>query len=83
MKTLLIEERHRVGYAGQYVLIVPDHAAGRRGRYTVYLIPSSPSRDTQVLGRELPLGQARRIARKLCVGFCVKEQGHDSGRNLA
>lgn len=52
----------RVGYEGHYCLIVPDHAAGRRSRFTVYRIPSSPSRNVRVIGRELTLGQARRVA---------------------
>ncbi len=52
----------RVGYDGHYFLIVPDHAAGKRNRFTVYKIPSSPSRRIKVVGRELTLAHARRIA---------------------
>jgi hypothetical protein len=62
MNCVTIEERKMVGYDGKYVLIVPDHAAGRFARYTVYLVPSSPSRRIRIIGRELPLGLARRIA---------------------
>jgi len=63
MKTLL-ETTKRVGYKGSYYLIVPDHAAGRRNRFTVYRIPAAPSQRIRVVGRELPLGRARRIARE-------------------
>lgn len=54
----------RIPYHDRYALIVPDMAAGTKGRYTVYSIPSSPSRRVRVIGRELTLGQARRIAGK-------------------
>jgi hypothetical protein len=44
-----------------YFLIVPDHASGRRSRYTVYIIPASPSGRVRVVGRELPLRDCRRL----------------------
>jgi hypothetical protein len=62
---LIIGTTERVGYYGCYYLIVPDHAAGHRGRYTVYRIPASPSRRVKIVGRELPLAYARKYARKL------------------
>jgi hypothetical protein len=52
----------RIGYEGKYAVILPDHAAGRRNRYTVYLMPAHPSRRVQIIGRELSLGHAKRIA---------------------
>lgn len=65
MRALVIEEQSMVGYEGCYALIVPDHASGRVDqRYSVYLIPSSPSRPTIVIGRELSLDSARNIAGK-------------------
>jgi hypothetical protein len=59
----IVEVTERVGYDGFYCLIVPDHAAGRPRRFTVYRIPSSPARRIRIIGRELTLGHARRIAR--------------------
>lgn len=53
----------RIGYHERYVLIVPDMASGSRGRYTVYSVPSSPSRRIRIIGRELRLKDARRIAK--------------------
>lgn len=56
---------HRCGYHGPgYFLIVPDHAAGRKPRYTLYHVPTSPSRRVRILGRELTLGHCQRIARE-------------------
>lgn len=49
---------------GRYYLIVPDHAAGLPRRYTVYLIPSSPSQPVLVLGRELPINVCKSVIRK-------------------
>ena len=60
---MLIIEKRRVGYDGKYALIVPDHAAGKPNRFTVYLIPSSPSRKVRVVGQELTLGVSKRIAK--------------------
>lgn len=60
----LIEETVRVGYEGCYLLIVPDHAAGMRDRFTVYLVPSSPSRPVIVVGQELDNKLARQVARR-------------------
>lgn len=64
MKRILVESQKRVGYDGAYFLIVPDHAAGRPRRFTVYRVPASPSRRVRVVGRELTLGHARRIAKE-------------------
>lgn len=68
MKTLLLETTKRVGYEGRYYLIVPDHAAGRRNRFTVYRIPTSggigTSGGVKVIGRELPLGYSRKLVKQ-------------------
>jgi hypothetical protein len=61
MREVIITTK-RVGYDGSYCLIVPDHAAGNPNRYTVYKIPASPSRRTKIIGRELPLSCAKKIA---------------------
>jgi hypothetical protein len=62
-QTLIVTTK-RVGYHGSgYCLIVPDHAVSKRHRFTVYHIPTSPSRRVRVVGRELPLGHAKKIAR--------------------
>lgn len=53
-----------VGYDGCHYVIVPDEAAGRRQRFTLYRLPSSPSRRVRVLGRELRLGSCMGIVRK-------------------
>lgn len=63
MKRLTIETTKRVGYYGHYYLIVPDHADACPRRFTVYRVPASPSRRIKVVGRALPLGHARKIAR--------------------
>lgn len=65
MRSRVIQETQRVGYDGVYYLIVPDHAAGKPRRYTVYRVPASPSRRVRVVGQELPLGFARRYVRDL------------------
>jgi hypothetical protein len=62
LKKVVIEEHKRINYLGNYLLIVPDIAAGRKRRYTVYSVPSSPSRKIKVVGRELTIGQARKIS---------------------
>jgi len=62
-KREILGTKKRVGYRGDYYLIVPDHAAGRRNRFTVYRIPSSPSRRTRILGRELTWAHCMRIAK--------------------
>jgi len=56
----------RIPYPTHYYLILPNVAAGTKGRYTVYRIPSSetPSRRIKVIGRELPLGHAKRVVQK-------------------
>ena len=59
----MIVETKRVWYDGKYALIVPDNAAGKSKRFTVYLIPASPSRSVRIVGRELPLGLSKKIAR--------------------
>ena len=68
MKTILLETTKRVGYYGGYYLIVPDHAAGRRNRYTTYRIPTSPrvgySGGVKCIGRELPLGYSHKLIKK-------------------
>jgi hypothetical protein len=48
-------------------VILPDHAAGSPRRYTVYSMPASPNVSSnggvRVVGRELSLDNARKIAR--------------------
>jgi hypothetical protein len=63
MREIIIKKK-KVGYDGRYYLIIPDHAAGRSNVYTVYKIPSSPSREVEIIGRELDLKLAKEIARK-------------------
>jgi hypothetical protein len=61
----LVSITHRCGYYGPgYFLIVPDHAAGKRRRFTLYHIPTSPSRRVRILGRELTLGYCQQLARR-------------------
>lgn len=45
----------KIGYKNNYIVIIPDHGAGREDRYTVYSIPSSPSRQISTIGKELTL----------------------------
>lgn len=61
----ILETKRLVGYHGCYFLIVPDHAAGRRFRYTIYRIPAAPSGRVRVVGRELDLKYARAYVKKL------------------
>jgi hypothetical protein len=56
--------KRRVDIYGRYILIVPNIASGCKGRYTVYLIPTSDGGKIKVVGRELPLGLAKKIARE-------------------
>ena len=62
-KKVVLVTRIRVGYDGSYRVVVPDHASGKANRFTVYRLPASPSRRTQVLGRELPLKLAMTVAK--------------------
>lgn len=53
------------GYYGTgTVLVVRDYSAGRKNRYTVYYIPTSSSRRTKIIGRELPFGYANKLGQK-------------------
>lgn len=56
----VLETKSRIGYYEKHYLVIPDEAAGKF-RYTVYEIPSSPSRRIRVLGRELDLRTARKL----------------------
>lgn len=51
-----------------YYLIVPDHSAGHPDSYTVYRIsthiPLDPYKAIEVVGRELSLKIARKIAKE-------------------
>lgn len=44
--------------------IVFDPMAGRRNRFTVHRISVIGMKQTRVIGRELPLGHARRVVRE-------------------
>ena len=61
---MIIFAKKRIGYYGIQCLIVYDHAAGSNNRYTVYVIPASPSRKIRIIGRELTLGVAKKIAQQ-------------------
>jgi hypothetical protein len=43
------------------IVAVRDPASGHRGRYTVHRISRWADKRTDVVGRELPLAQARKI----------------------
>lgn len=45
-------------------VIVHDPMSGRSGRYTTHKIQLSGHKTTTVIGRELPLGQSRKLALK-------------------
>lgn len=61
----IIEWTHRINYKDFYILILPDMAAGSQyPRYTVYKIPSSPANKTKIIGRELDIRTARKIAKQ-------------------
>ena len=45
--------------------IVPDYAAGKHFRYTVYNMPQSATGRVKIIGRELTLSVARKIASKI------------------
>lgn len=61
----IIEYTHRINYDDCYILILPDMAAGRKSRYTVYKIPSSDgSKKIKIIGRELDIRTARKIAKE-------------------
>lgn len=58
----VLETKSRVGYYGKHYLIVPDEAAGKKFRYTVYEISHSLSYRVRIIGRELDLRTARKLA---------------------
>lgn len=65
LKKVIIEEHKRINYFGSYILILPDIAAGRKRRYSVYVMPTSPDSTRfkpKIIGRELTIGHARKIA---------------------
>lgn len=51
----------RIDYKGFYFLIVPDMAAGSKDAYTVYRIPSSPSRRIKIIARECSLDFCKKL----------------------
>jgi len=59
-----IVEPYRVGYDGYHYLIILDEAAGCRKRYTVYRIPATTAHRVKIIGRELPLGLAKKVAQR-------------------
>jgi len=59
-----IIEPYKVGYDGCHYLIIPDEAAGCRRRYTVYRIPATTAHRVKIIGRELPLGLAKRVVER-------------------
>lgn len=59
----IIEWKYRIKYNDYYILILPDIAAGKTPRYTVYKIPSSPAKRIKIIGRELDIRTARFIAK--------------------
>lgn len=60
----IIEWKHRIKYEDYYILIVPNMAAGKRPRYTVYKIPSTEGDRIKIIGRELDIKMARKIAKE-------------------
>jgi len=56
----------RIEYEDYYFLILPDIAAGSKGRYTVYRISSSPGTTGRcvVIGRELKLAYCKKLVAK-------------------
>ncbi len=61
----VIGSTYRVGYDGHIYVFIPDAAAGKRQRYTLYRLPGSPSRRARVVGRELTEGQCYALAERL------------------
>ena len=60
----IIEWTHRINYNDFSILIIPNMAAGKKSRYTVYKIPSSEGKRIEIIGRELDIRTARKIAKK-------------------
>lgn len=58
----IIEWKHRINYNDCYILIIPNMAAGHKNRYTVYKISSSEIKKPKIIGRELDIRTARKIA---------------------
>lgn len=54
----------RIDYNSCYFLIVPDIAAGSIKKYTVYKIPTSSGQRVKIIGRELTLGNCKRLVKK-------------------
>lgn len=47
-----------------FYVILPDRAAGRRNRFTVHKIGKYRKERTQIIGRELPPGFARKLSNR-------------------
>ena len=62
-RKIFIETRH---HCNAIYLIVTDPMSGRRGRYTVHMLSLVGFKSARVIGRELPLGHARRIVAERC-----------------
>ncbi len=60
----IIEWKHRINYNDCYILIIPNMAAGHKNRYSVYKISSSENKKPEIIGRELDIQTARKIASK-------------------
>jgi len=72
----IVIETKRIDINGYYYLIIPNVAAGYKGRYTVYRIPSSDGGRIKIVGRELTLGFAKRYVNNLIRnnGKYIKEE---------
>ncbi len=64
MKDPIILETKKRNFLGHYYVIIPDNAAGYKHRYTVYRMPDSAGGEIVIIGRELPLGFAKKIVKK-------------------
>jgi len=63
VKYKAIIEKTRIDYDGKYFLILPNIAAGKKFRYTVYQLPTSDGGRVKILGRELDLKTARWVVK--------------------
>ena len=59
-----IVHTNRIKFGNSYFVILPDVACGRKNRYVVYRIPTTGMKTPIIIGRELPLGFAKKIVEK-------------------
>jgi len=61
---IVVKKRFGAYPGGYYYFIVPDNCSGRKNRYTTYRVAESPATRVKIIGRELPLGFSKKLAKE-------------------